>query len=639
MDQSVHPVFAPHPRFVRDIERSENKVDIDHLSMRRFPLSEESEFDLDVDDVPRDVIEESDSMNNKLDDKTSDYVLISQTKSVDHLGLEELSRDTMKKQLRSRSEQNHSEWHGAAKKKIQEDNAMDQDALHRDKELETNCSLSVDCSTDYNEGVTTVNGGTDEDSDVPKTSDVELYQDILQDFTGAGAMSSEATFMNADVCELLKSTELDQDRELVEPGLLETGRLNGDSENKMEGQNLDVVGHGLKSLIGKDGRGELDKQLDEQFDNDQFSNIQNNQQFSLTERDSDKAVDDNEFNSEHIAQHQDETSLNTEPEILKAFRETISPDLTLIRNNENGNNIKEDYSSTNVVMNLTFDISGSFEHFGEVVPHDEGFPRNCDASVQPTRHSEFESVENRNIFEGTTEKRAEETRLSLPSKTIVPELTSTHSNDGIERRCNGGTDSHNDEVVVDSIHVSEQYSTHPDKTVVVLGNKMSNEAVVCSNDDSVDVESTNVMSVDGGIGLNRESNIGVNADYEIEKVERKHESSDRLQDDNTRVLHSNAIETNNTMKEGIKNKQESAMNNSEEDLFEMNKASPQLRETASLLLSALKDEITGNHGNNIEQEKSPVPTHTSHGNSGLTTDTKADTTSDLSTSGSHNTGK
>lgn len=678
MEETLHPVFIPHPRLSVNIEQIEDVGNTDHTSSIARGFPEDAGYDLKVDVDSKNVIglwEDVDSISNKKSDKNPDdgTEFHGANVDVDHLDLRAPKQDIMEKRVTLMDQEDHSEWYKKVQtveiNRVEEDERLDQeDDAHWDKDSEKSEDSEVEDDKEcYSEGAIKWNGheeGTTEDSYAHKTSNVpddELSTDIAaEDFTENETMSSEMSeaFNTANVCALLETVESDKKQ-----GVEETFRLHGDSNAREVFKSVDVMiaddvsVSSSGALNGKDSQ-VYDDDLGEQFDSGKpsCSNIENDQELKkdVTFEECDKHVStnsedsDSDVNSDKELDNVSEHVLNSSnvednvaervsehggssggahrqvEEIQQEVHErmSIDPSVDSPTWSENEGNIKENYDS-NEARFYEVNINGNShedkamegdngEQFGKDLTLDEGFVSKVDDSIEAAGHSEFRVVEDTRV------KLGEEAELSYKNQEIVekPAMTPHGHTERKSDDCITG------ETLKDSLDQTASCS-HEDDTIVDFTGDL--KEIITGEDNNVD---QSLASVE-------------NKNYAMANVENNNESCDGLQHDDTEVPHSNTIEMDNTVKESVESDEESAFGDLEKESVaesasetEMKKISPRLRERASSLLSALKDEITGGNSKDIQSGQSSIYLPSAARTSGVddTKDTEPDTTSDISAS-------
>ena len=189
MEDTLHPVFFPHPRLLRNVEEKEDVRITDDISSneRQYPVAEDIGWDFDLKNV----------------------VGSSKDVEVDRVILGPPRQGIMEKQC-TLMDQEDPKWYQKVQEveigKVNEYEILDQeDDPHWHKE-----SGNSGHSTDNSEDV-----GTNEDSYIHKTPEVsgdELSTDIAENGSKNEAMSGNISvvFTTANVCELSRTTESDK---------------------------------------------------------------------------------------------------------------------------------------------------------------------------------------------------------------------------------------------------------------------------------------------------------------------------------------------------------------------------------------------------------------------------------------------
>ncbi len=229
---------------------------------------------------------------------------------------------------------------------------------------------------------------------------------------------------------------------------------------------------------------------------------------------------------------------------------------------------KEDYDTNEARVNIKGNsdedksVEGdNGEQCGKALTLGGGFVSKADELIQPTGYSELRVVEGTQVIVG------EETEFSYKNEEVEKPATTFH-----ER--------------------TENNTANVENNMANVENNMAN---VENNMANMENNITNVENNRGSVVSNSES-------------------CDELPHDE--VPQSNTMEMENTIKESVKNNEKSAFGYLEEETAtentgetEVTKISPRLRERASSLLSALKDEITsvGSKDNQSEQPSICLP--------------------------------
>ena len=567
LEDTLHPVFFPHPRLVRNVEETEDLRITDNISSNeeQSPVAEDIGWDFDLKNV----------------------VSSSKEVEVDRVILGPPRQDIVEKQVTLMDQEDHELY-----KKIQEveigkvkgDEILDQeDDRHWDKES-GNSGHSRDNSEDV---------GTNEGSYMHKTPEIsgdESFTDIAQNGSNNKAISGEMSevFTTANVCELLKTIESDKEQDADDTA---TGDMVTEEESPLENDEPNNEGGILE---------DYSRVVHQKPISHHVSANEGAEHVEVTTTDKDDEIILN--SSENVQTHEKGVSFEESPVESENDSGNKNSSSEVWHGEVNvKDNIIETAGHSDISLGedpgIKLDEETEFSHEEikekrTTTPHahtDKGLDDDKELDGCILKESSYKAkpcLNNGGTIVDITVNPEEVTKAHSVVANVESSVPNMESN-----VANVESDVAN--VESDVANVGGNVANVEGNVANVESNLANVESNVANMESNVANTESNVANMERNIA-NVESNVA-NMESNVANVEKNNEARNELQQND--VPKSDVME--NAIKESIENNKEITMGKLGQEVLtettatEATRISPKLGERASSLLFALKDEISG----------------------------------------------